>query len=406
MKLFKQLKSIRLSKEEKQKSLDFLLARIEPVRNYHNLRHHKQKAPFLQLFTNHKPMLAGIIAALVLALSGGTSYAAQSALPGDALYGVKTHINEAVENVLATTPEAQAKLDAKLAAIRLQEAEKLAQVNKLTSSTAEMLAQKFSDFSQKAQDKVKQLEDKGKITADQAQALNANLEAAMQAHATVLADLQAMGKAKEQLRSLTKSLQDAASTTIRNRIENELRILDSATSTSSTISQRMADNRKNTAQNKINEVEKFIANNSGKVNANNAAAAIAKLNEAKASVATGDTAYTAGNYGQAIVQYLTGQRQAQEAQQYLTTSFRLERRIKATSSTPPVFASGTLQFNNDKRQETWDAKESLRNTEQKLREEIKQVRDKGQELRKDFRDKVQDFRKAAKPLSTSTVSST
>lgn len=409
MKFFKQLKSIKLSREEKQKSLDFLLARIEPVRNYYNFRHNNQKAPFLQLFTNHKPMIAGIIAALVLALSGGTSYAAQGALPGDTLYPVKTHINEVVQSVLATSPEARAKLDAKLAAIRLQEAEKLAQANKLTSSTAQMLTQKFDEFSQKAQERVKQLEDKGKITADQAASLNANLEAVVQAHATVLADLQAKGQMKEQLKDLVKSLRHTASSTIKARIENEWRILDNATSTSSTISQKMADNRKNTAQNKISEVEKFITNNASKVSANNVAAATAKLNEAKVSVTEGDKAYTAANYGQAAVLYIKAQRQAHEAQFYLTTSFKMERRMDDDFATSSVFASGTLKFENEKRQEVWDAREEMKNTEHKLREEVKEAREKAQELKKEFKEKMQEFRKS-EPISedisvTSTVSS-
>jgi hypothetical protein len=46
---------------------------------------------------------------LLLGASGGGLYAAESALPGDALYGVKIHVNEAIRAKLHVTPEDRAR---------------------------------------------------------------------------------------------------------------------------------------------------------------------------------------------------------------------------------------------------------------------------------------------------------
>jgi hypothetical protein len=401
MKLFKHLKSIKLTKEEKQKSLDFLLARIEPVRNYYNLRHNKQKAPLLHLLTNHKYMLAGLLIAAILAMGGGTAVAAENTVPGDLLYPVKTQINEEVRSALALGDQAKAAWDNQRAERRLQEVEKLAGENKLTTSTSAMLADKFKEFSDKASARLEKLQQNGKLSEEQAQQLKENFEVAVKAHDEVLSRLEERKQVREQLKTVVDSLKAQASSTMKERLEHEWELLKDNTSTTL---QTVADNRKNAAQNKIAEVEKFIINNVDKVSAENKTAASEKLTAAKTTVIAGDQLYNGGKYGEAVIKYSEAHRQAQEAKMYLTTRFRLERRMNATSSTPPVFASGTLQFNNEKKQEVWDAKENLKEMEQKLREEVKQAREKAQEVKKDFREKMEEFRKSKPMPATTTVS--
>lgn len=69
---------------------------------------------------------------LVLTVGTGTSYAAEGALPGDALYPVKIHVNESVQGALALSDEAKVVWHAARVERRLAEAEALASEGRLT----------------------------------------------------------------------------------------------------------------------------------------------------------------------------------------------------------------------------------------------------------------------------------
>lgn len=98
---------------------------------------HGRGASIMQLFNSliRNTMKATLLIALVLA-GGGTSLAAQSAVPGDVLYPVKVHVNENVRSWLAVGTEAEAELQADLLAERLEEAEQLAAEGKLEGEIA------------------------------------------------------------------------------------------------------------------------------------------------------------------------------------------------------------------------------------------------------------------------------
>ncbi len=402
MKLFRQIRKIILSKPEKEDIRGVLLSFIKenPVRNYTDNRHKVEKVPFLQLFFNHKPMVVTLIAAILIAFGGGTAAAAENTLPGDWLYPVKVNINEEVRAVLTASAEAKVAWDARRAERRLEEAEKLAQNGKLTTSTSRMLADKFEGFSNKANVRLEKLQTAGKLTEEQVEELKENFEVAIKAHDEVLSRIQDKAQEKEELKAVVESLREQASSTIKSRLEHEWKLLKDNTS-SSTL-KIAAENRKNAAQNKIAEVEKFIGNNFDKVSEDNKAEASKKLTEAKNIVVEGDKAYRETKYGEAIIKYSEAHRKAQEAQMYMTARFRLERKVEATSSTPVVFATGSLQFNNEKRQEVWDTRENLREVEQKLREEVKQAKEKIQEFKKEEREKIKEVIRQNKPEKTST----
>jgi len=78
------------------------------------------------LFTSYKlrPMKASLLIALMIG-TGGTSFAAQGALPGEFLYPVKVHVNENFRSALAIGVDAEAELQTKLLAERIKEAEEL-----------------------------------------------------------------------------------------------------------------------------------------------------------------------------------------------------------------------------------------------------------------------------------------
>lgn len=81
--------------------------------------------PYFAFFTKPAPMLAFL---LMIAVIGSTTAAsaAETALPGDALYGMKIHINEKVESTFAFTPATKAETEIRHAELRLQEIQLLA----------------------------------------------------------------------------------------------------------------------------------------------------------------------------------------------------------------------------------------------------------------------------------------
>src|SRR3989344_5335559 len=75
----------------------------------------------------------GIILAILLAISAGVSYSAESSLPGDVLYPIKTDLNERIQGWLALSAKAESEHQANLAIRRLEEAEKLKAEGKLNA---------------------------------------------------------------------------------------------------------------------------------------------------------------------------------------------------------------------------------------------------------------------------------
>ena len=94
--------------------------------------------------------LVPLFVVLVVFIGGGTTSAAQGALPGDLLYPVKVSINETVEVALAPTPAAKAEVQVRLAERRVEEAQKLSSQGRLNKKTAETLTVDFDEHAAQA----------------------------------------------------------------------------------------------------------------------------------------------------------------------------------------------------------------------------------------------------------------
>lgn len=132
--------NIRLSTEEKARMRAHIFGMPTRVPSYTISRFHFFSIRFV-------PVMAAV---LIVVLGGGTAYAAQGALPGDLLYPVKISVNERVELALATTPEAKAQAEAKLAERRVAEAEELDATGRLDADITTQLEQAFSEHAERA----------------------------------------------------------------------------------------------------------------------------------------------------------------------------------------------------------------------------------------------------------------
>lgn len=131
---------------------------------------------------------------IALALGGGTSFAAEGAVPGDFLYPVKVQVNENVKAALAVSNSAQAELDAELVAERLKEAETL-------KAEGTLSAEAKADISARVQahyDDAKARAAEADAAGDYETSANtrASLEGSLRAHAGILTDLGAQATDK------------------------------------------------------------------------------------------------------------------------------------------------------------------------------------------------------------------
>lgn len=129
--IFKKIRDVRLSPEEKLDMRQSLLAMMErrPVADadrrssvFAKIRPVWPAWPRLV----SRPALVSVLVGGMLLTGSGVSYAAEGSLPGDTLYPVKIGVNEPVREVLAVTPRAKAVWAARRVERRLEEAEALA----------------------------------------------------------------------------------------------------------------------------------------------------------------------------------------------------------------------------------------------------------------------------------------
>lgn len=81
-----------------------------------------------------------LVLLLALVTGGGVTFAAQGATPGDALYPVKTEINESVRSAFAFGADAETRLQAELLSERLEEATALQAENKLSGELGDKMS--------------------------------------------------------------------------------------------------------------------------------------------------------------------------------------------------------------------------------------------------------------------------
>ena len=164
--LKKTLQSVRMTSEEKDAVRGALLSEISTnplqigaiessVRNSSSIRHKLRRKTLTRRNILTRMPIAILIAIL---MGGGVSYAAAGTVPGDTLYPVKIHLTENAESALAIGGDARAKLEAKLALRRLEEAEKLEAKHDLSADVKAELKQNFDEHTINIEAELKGLE--------------------------------------------------------------------------------------------------------------------------------------------------------------------------------------------------------------------------------------------------------
>lgn len=147
--LFQEHKKVIMTKEEKERVWKTIETRTfnSPVRNSIPSRLYSiggLSTPKESVFSKRKKYALTLFVGSAV-LCGGVSAYAQSALPGDILYPVKTQVVEKIKIAAALTPEAKASVAAHLAHERLLEVERLIAQGTLTAETQTKSAQSFEE---------------------------------------------------------------------------------------------------------------------------------------------------------------------------------------------------------------------------------------------------------------------
>ncbi|HVW66275.1 MAG TPA: DUF5667 domain-containing protein [Candidatus Peribacteraceae bacterium] len=209
-------KSIRLTEKEAMEAQKRLHAFMEshPV----NMAKAVQKRERAQGGWSFFSLRFGSVLAAVVVLIGagsGISYAAESALPGDPLYGVKVHVNEAVQAGLAFSPAAKARVNAQIADERLHEAEQLAARGRLTTDASTSLVAAFQTHLDDAHQAIADVAAAGK--AQDAATIDDEVAHALQNHAAVLNSLAAADSGSDvhsEIAVILQNVEDATQKTV------------------------------------------------------------------------------------------------------------------------------------------------------------------------------------------------
>jgi hypothetical protein len=164
----------------------------------------------------HRPLTMALV--LVLIFGSGMSYAAETALPGDVLYTIKTMINEPVRVALATNPEAHAEIQIELAERRIEEAVALAAEGRLEAGTEQTLTAAFEEHASYAAAEVEAIDSEDAPAATE---LSSRFETRLAAHAEVLAELTNADDTPTREISNAIQAQGIAIASIRTRGENK-----------------------------------------------------------------------------------------------------------------------------------------------------------------------------------------
>ncbi len=366
--IFNKAKQIKLSSTEKDNmrmSLD-LFTRAHPVRNAGTgrlLLRAKSKSyisAFAEIFSlkslTTKPQFMAIALIIALLIGGGTSFAAERALPGDILYPVKVGVNEEVRSFVAFTNQAQAELDTQLAQRRLEEAEKLASEGRLNTKVRADLESRFEGHAQAFEDQAKKID--SKQSTNTSLEVNSDFETALKAHEQVLGQI-ANGKAdtRIQIEPLLLKVRARLGTAVKARSNVEARVSAEADGEFKASSA----GKLKAAENKVDEVRRFVTQIKASVSADSYVQAEAQLNTAENVIARGKTEVEAQTYGKAFASFQEAIRIAQEAKLLVAAEDEnnIEIKVQGLKIKDDNESDGSLHIKGESKDKSEDATPSV-----------------------------------------------
>ncbi len=251
-----------------------------------------------------------IILVIALILGGGVSIASEQALPGDALYAVKVGVNENIQTFFAFSTAARADLETKLAARRLEEAEKLAAEGKLDAEVLAQIEENFEEHADRVQARIDKFEADEKFNA--ALEASSNFETSLRAHEDILLKLAATstGAVSANVNALVGQVRSQISQVAQVKATSEAKVEADL----SVEAEAAVEGKLGAAQNKLDEVKSFVERVEADLSAEIKAEVNAKLEAADQAVVEGRAKLEAKAFGEAFLLFQKAMDLAQEVQ--------------------------------------------------------------------------------------------
>lgn len=308
-KIFTSLKRVRLTDRERQTQqravVEFVLQNPERE-GIRDFRAFTARWSFRVMF---RPGYALVSMVALLLVGGGTSWAAEKALPGDWLYPVKIGINENVRTALTLTPVARAQWTSQQAVRRLSEAEKLAIQGRLDQQVKADLVNRFTASVQNANQESTRLAVSGQ--AQTASELNSHLEATLRAHQRILNELEehhTTERDHEPVNHLIANVNAALEVAESNRKKTE----DDVIRGTDPSVKAAAEDTLHTAEQKISEVQTFLQPRLEAMKSPAREDANKDVSTARESILEGKKKLKEEKFGDAYAEFQKAQRIAQE----------------------------------------------------------------------------------------------
>lgn len=284
-----------------------------------------------RVFVIHpRAQLAGALGLAVVFLSVGTSYAAESALPGDVLYSVKVNVNERVAEALAPSPSVRAAVVVSHTLRRLQEAETLAAQGRLSTSVSadiqSALQASAADFDRDVE-AVAHAPGGATVAAD----LQSNLEVTLASHARALTVIQATRPQSDQ--SLTPILVAVIAHAEHARAAQAQADTAIAASSSPAEATAVADTERTSAEHALSQVRSLIMQTQQTLGSTSAQAVAQHAHDAERALNTGKEHLKAGNPVGATSAFRAALRAAVETQTDVDTAMHLKNILPALGAT-------------------------------------------------------------------------
>ncbi len=157
-------------------------------------------------------MMTASVAALFSISSMGLCYAAESTVPGDALYGVKIHVNEPLFGAFSFSEEARAKWQVRLTERRIQEEQLLFARGTLTGT---LLEQVHTNIQTRAEFTAERLQEFAETHPEAAEELQNRLFTIISTRAAIREKLESGAPILPLIRNLNTSSADSTNDTVR-----------------------------------------------------------------------------------------------------------------------------------------------------------------------------------------------
>lgn len=296
------IKSTTLSAHDKATMRTEIIKFMEknPVKKNSFLKIASLVNPFT-LLSKPAPLFALLI---VLSTGIGTSYASDTALPGDVLYPVKIYVNEGVRSLVVFTPESRAQWEVERASRRLEEASKLVALGTMDSQRRAGVESHFADSVVLVDKRIKDLTQAG--NDDAAFEVSSRFESALRAHEEILNRLREREKAQNsEVENFIKNVDRQAEHARTIRVTFEVK---------GTKSNQAAVERKLAAlQTDVTVGKAFIAAQSGSLSDKSQTRVQEALARVDAAISQAHSAIDANDVSRAFIQMQSAQRELTQA---------------------------------------------------------------------------------------------